>query len=65
MFLSVFGTGETSWTKKTLTLFIISFYFFNQEKRYGDLATVKLDKECSLLGDRIYFQFFKKKLESL
>ena len=62
-FLSVFGTGETSWTKKTLTsLLFLPFYFFNQEKRHGDLATVKLDNEYSLLGDCIYFQFFKKEI---
>ena len=54
--LQAFETGETSWTKKTPTsLLFLSFCFYNQEKRHSDLATVKLDKEYSLLGDCMYF----------
>ena len=62
-FYQFLGLAKTSWTKKTPTsLLFLSFYFFNQKKRHGDLATVKLDKEYSLLGDRIYFKFFKKEI---
>ena len=57
-----FGLAKTSWTKNIPTSLIFLFFnFFNQEKRHGHLATVKLDKQYPLLGDRIYFEFFEKK----
>ena len=58
-----FGLAKTSSTKNIPTSLIFFFiYFFNQEKRHGHLATVKLDKQYPLLGDRIYFEFFEKEI---